>query len=126
MAICATDGVFGYVQTPGEVEFHVLDTLEAASDLRDWSRLLQRVLGYTADDATLVLSAVGFGSFRQLRAAFPTAYGARPRDAGGAVRQRAAWRSRRASGQPGWPPGTSTATTYTSLMPTTAPPPRGR
>lgn len=71
VAICATDGVFGYVGTPGEVEVVLLQTLAAAANLEDWgARLASRFVGYTGDDATVAILASGWKSFGQLRESF--------------------------------------------------------
>jgi serine/threonine protein phosphatase PrpC len=73
VVVCATDGVFGYVHTPGEVECVLLDSLEAASDPASWGdRLVDRITTYTGDDATLAVAAVGFKDFASLRSAFAT------------------------------------------------------
>ncbi len=125
VVVCATDGVFGYVQTPGQVEYHLLETLDRARDVREWAHLLvERVLGYTADDATLVLSAIGFRDLGQLQTLFRermahvhatqvfpfVQVAAADYEAVRSVRQ-ATWDDYR--------------DVYTSLMPTTPPPPRG-
>jgi serine/threonine protein phosphatase PrpC len=71
VALCATDGVFGYVRTPGETEAVLLSTLVEARDATDWAwRLAQRISAYTGDDATLALTAVGWRDFAALRSAF--------------------------------------------------------
>ncbi|TDD53362.1 serine/threonine protein phosphatase [Saccharopolyspora elongata] len=71
LLVCATDGFFGYLNTPAEFEFLLLDTMANAADLTDWSTLLtQTVSSYTGDDASLALVALGFDDFDQLRADF--------------------------------------------------------
>jgi hypothetical protein len=77
VALCASDGVFGYVRTPGQLEHHLLDTLAGATDPAQWARALSdRVRSYTADDATIALGAFGFRDFGALRKAFTS--GPRP------------------------------------------------
>ncbi len=69
--VCATDGFFGYVQTPAHFEHILLDTLRQARDAWDWAAgLADRVRAYTRDDASLALVALGFARFGALRAAF--------------------------------------------------------
>lgn len=69
--ITATDGVFQYVATPAHVECVLLETLRQAVDAADWGRLLAlRISGYTGDDASLSLAAIGFDSFDALRESF--------------------------------------------------------
>ena len=47
-AKCATDGVFGYVRTPGEVEHILLDTLTNAGDPASWGeQMADRIVGYS-------------------------------------------------------------------------------
>lgn len=69
--VCATDGFFGYLDTPAHFECHLLRELRDARDAADWADLLcARVAGYTADDASLSLAAIGYRDFEQLRDAF--------------------------------------------------------
>ncbi|WKX73097.1 serine/threonine protein phosphatase [Streptomyces sp. XD-27] len=69
--LAATDGFFGYVQTPGDFEWLLLDTLMRARTPVEWADLLRReVQGYTADDASLALVALGYRDLSQIRAAF--------------------------------------------------------
>jgi serine/threonine protein phosphatase PrpC len=69
--LCATDGFFGYVAAPALFEYAVLDELRRSRDETEWARnLARRVMEYTADDASLVLVALGFSSFPRLRASF--------------------------------------------------------
>ncbi|GII84052.1 hypothetical protein Ssi03_20420 [Sphaerisporangium siamense] len=69
--VCATDGFFGYVETPSDFERHLLGTLAESRDERDWAeRLADRVSGYSADDASLSLAAFGFAGLDDLREGF--------------------------------------------------------
>ncbi|MEV6982958.1 hypothetical protein AB0M95_17075 [Sphaerisporangium sp. NPDC051017] len=69
--VCATDGCFGYVDTPSDFERHLLGTLMESEDERDWAeRLAARVSGYTGDDASLCLAAFGFSGLGDLRERF--------------------------------------------------------
>ena len=69
--VTATDGFFGYVRTPAHFECHLLRTLQQARDESDWGRLLARaVTGYTGDDASVSIVALGFADFRDLAESF--------------------------------------------------------
>lgn len=69
--VCATDGFFGYVATPAEFEDMLWQSLVSAQDIRHWGTLLvTSVDACTGDDASLVLVALGFDSFADLRAHF--------------------------------------------------------
>jgi serine/threonine protein phosphatase PrpC len=73
--LSATDGFFGYVHTPALFECLLLHTLVQSGDMADWAgRLRDAVRGYTADDASLSLTALGFESFPQIGEAFGRRY----------------------------------------------------
>ncbi|MFG2842832.1 protein phosphatase 2C domain-containing protein [Kitasatospora sp. NPDC048296] len=73
--LCATDGFFGYVRTPGDFEYLLLESLQRSSDEADWAaRLSREVQRYTADDASLALVTIGFSGFHQLREQFMERY----------------------------------------------------
>ena len=67
----ATDGCFGYISTPMEFEFVLLETLLNADSLVDWQSKLAHKLGqYAGDDYTLDAIIIGYGSFTNLKNAF--------------------------------------------------------
>lgn len=69
--VCATDGFFGYVDTPAEFEHLLWQTLTSAQDIRHWGALLAaRVGSYSKDDASLALVALGFADLADLRVRF--------------------------------------------------------
>jgi len=71
LLVCATDGFFGYVDTPAQFEHVLLSTLLSAQDIKHWSALLtERVGSYTGDDASLVLVSLGLRGFDELRVHF--------------------------------------------------------
>ncbi|WP_243794347.1 protein phosphatase 2C domain-containing protein [Saccharopolyspora gloriosae] len=71
LLVCATDGFFGYLDTPAEFEFVLLDALANAGDVGEWSALLaSSVSSYTGDDASIAVVALGYDRFDELRAAF--------------------------------------------------------
>ena len=67
--LAATDGCFGYLDTPIHFEYLLLECLDRAADLNQWSQNIERAIrAVTGDDATLamvVVSAMGFGHVRQ-------------------------------------------------------------
>ncbi|MCG5214044.1 hypothetical protein [Streptosporangium sp. KLBMP 9127] len=69
--VCATDGFYGYVDTPAHFECHLLNTLQVSGHQREWAeRLARQVSSYSGDDASLSLAALGFSDFEQLRESF--------------------------------------------------------
>jgi hypothetical protein len=71
VVLAATDGCFAYVASPMHFELLLLDHLAASSDAADWGRRLHdQILGFTGDDATMVLVAVGFADHAAVQAAF--------------------------------------------------------
>jgi len=72
--LCATDGFFNYVGSPALFEYHLWDCLLPSAGradpdgLRVWGQLLaDRVRSYTADDASLALTALGYKGLNPLR-----------------------------------------------------------
>lgn len=66
--LSATDGCFGYLRSPMEFEFLLLDTLMHASSVDDWQKSLQEVIGAIAgDDQSLAAAAFGFGTFENIQ-----------------------------------------------------------
>lgn len=63
----ATDGCFGYMESPMEFEYALLNSLYPAGSMNDWKQNLdcefQRVAG---DDYTLCGAVIGYGSFQNL------------------------------------------------------------
>ncbi|MFJ3493478.1 PP2C family protein-serine/threonine phosphatase [Streptomyces sp. NPDC086091] len=69
--LAATDGFFGYVHTPADFESLLLRTLQEAGTVDEWAdRVRREVLGYTADDASLALVALGYRDFGSVRTRF--------------------------------------------------------
>lgn len=72
LLFASTDGCFGYLSTPMEFEYLVLNTLQLAASPADWEkRLKEEVSAVSGDDYTLCGLSLGYGSFsglqRQLR-----------------------------------------------------------
>jgi hypothetical protein len=75
VVLSSTDGCFGYVQTPAHYEYLLLRTLSASASMREWAeRMLAELKGFTGDDASLSVAAVGFRSFDELRDAMGPRY----------------------------------------------------
>ncbi|MGX1916071.1 serine/threonine protein phosphatase [Streptomyces phaeochromogenes] len=69
--LCATDGFFGYLETPALFEHVLLDTMAKADSQATWASLLAAaVASYTGDDATLTLAAFGFADYAEIRDRF--------------------------------------------------------
>lgn len=76
LLLVSTDGFFGYLHTPADFEYVLLDTLLRSVSAEDWAnRLIAAVGKYTGDDASLALLAVGYPDHRALRAAFTPRHG---------------------------------------------------
>lgn len=68
IVIAATDGCFGYVQTPLHFEHMLLSTMQRAGDWQDWQdRLYREIERITSDDATLSAVAIGWSDFASCR-----------------------------------------------------------
>ncbi len=66
--LCATDGCFGYYQSPMHFEFILSSTIQKAKEEKDWEQLLrEKILKVTGDDCSLSLIAIGFSSFEDLK-----------------------------------------------------------
>ena len=66
--LLATDGVFGYLPTPGYLEFGVLESLMAGDDFAEqFSKFCSR---FAADDVCAAVLASGFGSHGAVEEAF--------------------------------------------------------
>ncbi len=66
--LAATDGFFGYVETPAHFECVLVGTLAGAGSATEWAdHIRQQVQRYTGDDASLALVAVGYRDCAELR-----------------------------------------------------------
>ncbi|WP_166655395.1 hypothetical protein [Actinorugispora endophytica] len=69
--LAATDGCFGYLQSPVLFEGLLLDTLADSDSVGEWQdRLTAEVDRTTGDDATLSAVGVGFSGFQQMKESF--------------------------------------------------------
>lgn len=68
--LSATDGCFGYFQTPMHFEYILKSCLLKAQNKKEWECLIKNeLLKVTGDDCSLSLIAVGFSSFDELKKA---------------------------------------------------------
>lgn len=66
--LCATDGCFGYYQTPMHFEYVLKSCLQKAKNKKEWEQLVtDEVLKVTGDDCSLSLIARGYSSFEELK-----------------------------------------------------------
>ncbi len=68
MILSASDGIFGYLDSPIRLEGILLSTLQKAGTPLQWEELLRKIFGaYSGDDHTLQLAALGFSSFEEMK-----------------------------------------------------------
>jgi serine/threonine protein phosphatase PrpC len=74
--LVATDGCFGYVETPMHFEYILLETLmQSHYDMEDWSeKMKESLLTITGDDMSLALCAWGFQDLEAIKSYFYTRY----------------------------------------------------
>ena len=67
----ATDGCFGYVSSPMEFEYMLIESLLAAQSIHEWEQNLEKQIGRVAgDDYTLSGVVLDYGGFTQMRSGF--------------------------------------------------------
>ena len=68
IAITATDGCFGYFQTPMEFEFMLLETLLISKNADEWKKRMHHEMSNVAgDDFSLGIAVFGYGDFKNLK-----------------------------------------------------------
>ncbi len=71
----ATDGCFGYIQTPMHFEYIFLFTLIKSKNMVEWQSNLENIFKeFSGDDHTMCLAAIGFGDFKSLKKYFKNRY----------------------------------------------------
>lgn len=66
--LCATDGCFGYYQTPMHFEYVLKSCLQKAKNDKEWEQMIKdEVSKVTGDDCSLSMIAKGFSSFDDLK-----------------------------------------------------------
>ncbi len=67
----ATDGCFGYVNTPMDFEYLLLEVLTGSANISQWqSKLDEYILKFAGDDYTMSVAAFGFKSFDDMKGYF--------------------------------------------------------
>ena len=67
--LAATDGCFGYVQSPMEFEYLLLKTLMDSQNIDQWNQKLQDAIDEIAgDDQTMAVIIIGYGTLERLQA----------------------------------------------------------
>lgn len=68
MLFTATDGCFGFLQSPMHFEFLFLDTLRMVSNIKDWENEVKKsIVNITGDDATISGILIGFDDFTDVK-----------------------------------------------------------
>jgi len=63
LIITATDGLYGYIYTPGYLEFLILDCLYRSKTVREFSDLLlKETSSLASDDVSFAIAFLGFGA----------------------------------------------------------------
>ncbi len=67
----ATDGCFGYMGTPMEFEYLLTNLLMHSRSIAEWKNAIYENIGnFAGDDYTMSVAIFGYGSFRNIQAAF--------------------------------------------------------
>lgn len=71
MLLSATDGVFGYFDSPIRLEWILLDTLQKSKTPLDWEKSLKTEIdSWSSDDHTMELLVFNAGDFQELKKTF--------------------------------------------------------
>lgn len=71
IVFAATDGCFGYISSPMEFEFMLVDALTESGSVEQWEKEMhRRMTAVSGDDFTLCGAVFGFDGFEDLRACF--------------------------------------------------------
>ena len=75
IAFSATDGCFGYLQSPMHFEYLILDSMMGAENLSEMEKSLhERLVKIAGDDFTLTGAIFGFEDFQQMKAYYRKRY----------------------------------------------------
>lgn len=67
----STDGFFGYIKSPVQIEYVLIDALLASESYKQWIDVVEKVIDtISGDDHSLAIACVGWSDFGSLRAAF--------------------------------------------------------
>lgn len=73
--IAATDGCFGYLKSPMEFEYIILDTLLKAKNMYQWrATLYEKINSVAGDDFTLSAAVFGYKDFNDIKKRFMKRY----------------------------------------------------
>lgn len=71
--ICATDGCYGYLESPMHFEYLLLDSLMKSNNPSQWREEIRKYLStVSGDDFTMILTIYGFGNFIEVKNNFKT------------------------------------------------------
>lgn len=66
--ICATDGMFGYLRSPMDFEYLILDELMRADSFAQFEQSFQnKIATVTGDDSTCIMSFYGWGTLENIK-----------------------------------------------------------
>ena len=66
--ICATDGVFGFVRSPMDFEYLLLQSIQSADTMAKFEEIFQSaIVKLTGDDSVSIMAFYGWGSFDNLK-----------------------------------------------------------
>lgn len=75
VVIAATDGYFGYWNTPMDFEWFILDTLFRSDSVSEWKHKLKtEILEIAGDDATMAFMLLHFGTYQKVKETFQARY----------------------------------------------------
>lgn len=73
--LTATDGCYGYVSTPMELEGMILHTMLESESVAQWEQNLQKLIAsYVYDDHTMCLASFGYPDFAAMQRVFSPRY----------------------------------------------------
>ena len=73
--MCASDGMFGFLRSPMDYEYTLLNCLALSSSLSDFeTRFKDAIVKVTGDDSTCVMSFYGWDSFEKIKLDFAARY----------------------------------------------------
>lgn len=68
LIFAATDGCFGYISTPMEFEYMLLETMMGSSSVAEWEEKLREAIGgVSGDDYSMSMMILNYKSFKELK-----------------------------------------------------------
>lgn len=66
--MCATDGIFGFVRSPMDFEYILLESINKANTISEFETLFRStILKLTGDDSTCIIAFYGFGNYQAIK-----------------------------------------------------------